>query len=123
MKELNLHWTSGLTMTCLPLLDWVAQPAIEMTEPGGYGDYTGHMTGDTGGLTLEYRLLFLVGTEQVGTGRIKWDGTKEIPWDAEGIAAAVLAAAEITPIHADTKKINAVAVTGSGTEIEPWGPI
>lgn len=39
------------------------------------------------------------------------------------IAAAILAAAQITPIHADLRKVNAIAVDGAGTEADPWGPV
>jgi hypothetical protein len=41
---------------------------------------------------------------------------------AAEIAAAILAAAQITPIHSDIKKVNAVTVTGSGTTLDPWKP-
>lgn len=37
-------------------------------------------------------------------------------------AAAVLAAAQTTPIHADVRKVNDYAVDGSGTDVDPWGP-
>ena len=38
-------------------------------------------------------------------------------------AAAVLAAAQVTPIHSDIKKVNAVTVDGTGTTLDPWGPV
>ena len=38
------------------------------------------------------------------------------------IAAAILAAAQITPIHADLRKINAVTVDGAGVPGNEWGP-
>lgn len=38
-------------------------------------------------------------------------------------AAAVLAAAQTTPIHADVRKVNDYAVDGSGTDVDPWGPV
>jgi hypothetical protein len=37
-------------------------------------------------------------------------------------AAAVLAAAQSTPIHADIRKVNAVTVDGAGTDVDPFGP-
>lgn len=40
---------------------------------------------------------------------------------AADIASAVLAAANITPIAADIKKVNAITVNGNGSSI-PWGP-
>jgi len=36
---------------------------------------------------------------------------------------AVLNAAQTTPIHADTRKINDVPVKGAGTKVNPWGPL
>lgn len=42
---------------------------------------------------------------------------------ASEIAAAILAAAQITPIHADLHKVNSIAVDGAGTEDDPWGPV
>lgn len=42
---------------------------------------------------------------------------------AADIAAAVLAAAQLAPIHADLRKVNAIAVDGAGTEADPWGPV
>lgn len=38
------------------------------------------------------------------------------------IAAAVLAAAQTTPIHSDIRKVNAITVDGGGTDADPWGP-
>lgn len=37
-------------------------------------------------------------------------------------AAAVLAAAQATPIHADIRKVNAITVNGAGTDADPFGP-
>jgi hypothetical protein len=42
--------------------------------------------------------------------------------EKDEIAAAVLAAAAMTPISADVKKVNDTTVTGAGTESDPWGP-
>lgn len=38
-------------------------------------------------------------------------------------AAAVLSAATTTPIHANIKQVNSLAVDGAGTEADPWGPV
>jgi hypothetical protein len=38
------------------------------------------------------------------------------------IAAAVLAAAQVTPIHADMKRLNSVAMEGTGVLGDEWGP-
>lgn len=42
--------------------------------------------------------------------------------DLSALAAAILAAAETTPIHADLRKVLGAAVSGAGTEADPWGP-
>ena len=41
---------------------------------------------------------------------------------ASDIAAAILAAAQITPIYSDIRKVNNLSVNGSGTDGDPWGP-
>lgn len=41
---------------------------------------------------------------------------------AADIAAAVLAMAQITPIHADMRKVKGQTINGSGSEADPWGP-
>ena len=42
---------------------------------------------------------------------------------AAEIATAILAAASITPIHADARSIKGQAIGGNGTEGDPWGPV
>lgn len=39
---------------------------------------------------------------------------------AAEIAAEILAAAQVTPIHADTKKMNGAIVLGNGTSGDKW---
>lgn len=41
---------------------------------------------------------------------------------AAEIAAAILAAAQVTPIYSDIRKVNNLSVNGSGTDGDPWGP-
>lgn len=41
---------------------------------------------------------------------------------ASEIAVAILAAAQITPIHADTRKTKGQTIVGSGIEADPWRP-
>jgi hypothetical protein len=41
---------------------------------------------------------------------------------AAQIAAAVLSAAEVNPIHANVKEVNDYTVDGTGTDQDPWGP-
>jgi hypothetical protein len=42
---------------------------------------------------------------------------------AAQIAEAILAAAIISPIASDTKKVNSINLTGLGTTQSPWGPV
>lgn len=41
---------------------------------------------------------------------------------ADAIAAAILAAAQITPIHSDVQRVRSQNLVGSGVELDPWGP-
>lgn len=42
---------------------------------------------------------------------------------ASEIAAAVLSALQSTEIPVNVKKVNDLIVTGTGTELDPWGPV
>lgn len=42
--------------------------------------------------------------------------------DYSTLAAAILSAAQTTPIHSDVRKVTGITVTGTGTESDPWGP-
>ena len=42
--------------------------------------------------------------------------------NAGAIADAIIAAAQVSPIYSDIRKVNSLSVDGSGTESEPWGP-
>ena len=41
---------------------------------------------------------------------------------AADIADAIFARAQITPIHADLRRVTGQGITGTGTEANPWGP-
>lgn len=41
---------------------------------------------------------------------------------AAAIAATVLAAASATPIAADVRRVRGIAINGTGTQADPWGP-
>lgn len=45
------------------------------------------------------------------------------PPTASDNATATLLAAETTPIRSDIRKVNAYSVKGSGTLLDPWGPV
>jgi len=40
----------------------------------------------------------------------------------EQIAAAILAAAQITPIYSDMRMVKGQGIDGVGSEADPWGP-
>lgn len=42
---------------------------------------------------------------------------------AADIAVAILAAATLTPIYADVRKVVGITVEGTGTELDPWRPV
>lgn len=56
------------------------------------------------------------------TGRLAGSITPFTELSPENLAAAVMAAAEAAPIHADVRKVNAYAVTGDGQTGSEWGP-
>lgn len=68
-----------------------------------------------------------------GSGGVDYDTLATAVWtrairelSASGnsaAAAAVVAAATSTPIHANVKEVNDVAVTGTGTQGDEWGPV
>lgn len=69
------------------------------------GDFAIRINRETPGIAIGY-------STTGGTG----------PTAAE-IAAAILAAAQITPIYSDIRKVNNLSVNGSGTDGDPWGPV
>lgn len=56
------------------------------------------------------------------TGRLAGSITPFTELSPQNLAAAVMAAAETAPIHADIRKVNAYAVTGDGQTGTEWGP-
>lgn len=43
--------------------------------------------------------------------------------ERDAFAQALLTAAQSTPIHANVKEVNDTTVDGSGTALDPWGPV
>jgi hypothetical protein len=43
--------------------------------------------------------------------------------NAGAISDAIIAAAQVSPIYSDIRKVNNLAVDGTGTEGDPWGPV
>jgi len=81
------------------------------------GNYT--MIGNIGATIVPVAGVFVDRTKSAAFATVAGSGGSTGPSAAE-IAAAILAAAQITPIHADTKRMNAALVTGNGSELDPW---
>jgi hypothetical protein len=66
------------------------------------------------------------GLQQVSSGSglstEEHDKLMAIP-DAAANAAATVSAAQTTPLASNIKKVNDIDVDGSGTELDPWGPV
>lgn len=56
------------------------------------------------------------------TGRLYGSISPFTELSPENLASAVIAAAEVTPLHADIRKVNAYAIDGDGAAT-PWGPV
>jgi hypothetical protein len=56
------------------------------------------------------------------TGRLYGAITPFTDLSPEGLASAVIAAAQISPIHSDVRKVNSYTVTGDGQSGSEWGP-
>ena len=79
-----------------------------------------------------YTVIGNIGAEIVPVAGVFVDRTKAAAFSttasggtgptAAEIAAAILAAAQITPIHADMRRVQGQALTGNGSEATPWGP-
>jgi anthranilate phosphoribosyltransferase len=49
--------------------------------------------------------------------------TRDMPaTERDAVAAAVIAAAQATPIDANIKEVNDTTIDGAGTAGDPWGP-
>lgn len=91
----------------------------------------GLASGSATGLATVGALAWAVGNAAGGssatlvcyaTGRLAGSITPFSELSPESLAAAVMAAAQAAPIHADIRKVNAYAVTGDGQSGTEWGP-
>ena len=83
---------------------------------------TGNLFVDGGGVPV----VSTLGTYQVNvnyTVPVQAQGIATGGADVNAIAAAILAAAQVTPIHSDIRKVTGSTVSGAGTEESPWGPV
>lgn len=107
-------WTpfSELSPESLAAAVWQAVAAVN-NEPDSMGARLN--TASSGGVDLN-TLAQAVWSHGV---RTLTSGGTSAP-TVEQIAAAVLAAAQAAPIHADTRDMNGAPVVGTGTEGDPW---
>lgn len=82
------------------------------------GNYT--VIGNIGATIVPVAGVFVDRTKSAAFSTTSSGGSG--PTAAE-IAAAILAAAQITPLHADMRRVQGQSLTGSGTEASPWGPV
>jgi len=86
---------------------------------------TGNLFVDGGGVpvvstlgTYQVNVNYTVPVQAQGIATSGSTGTS-----AADIAAAILSAAQITPIWSDVRKVLNAAIDGAGTELDPWGPV
>lgn len=78
-------------------------------------------TSGGGGIDVVWRdKVFVAIVNTTGTPVITGD-IADVPTAIEN-AAAVLTAAQSTPIYSEIRRVNGVAVDGTGTDLDPWGP-
>jgi hypothetical protein len=97
-NELNIALAkSGLTVTAQRYQSGAAVgSAINLTEVGTSGFYSGDMTGSAG----TYQLTFRSAGANVGSGSIVWDGTAEVPFST--LTTADIPTAAISAIKSKT---------------------
>ncbi|MEY5098394.1 MAG: hypothetical protein RJA36_1113 [Pseudomonadota bacterium] len=93
--------------------DGSAAMSITFNSPilGAIAETTGAASFVITGALVPYAIGHMTGTTDV---------TTELT--ADQVAAATVAALAATTIPVDVRKVNAIDVDGSGTEIDPWGP-
>lgn len=68
--------------------------------------------------SIEYAYGGVPDTVAVGSAVLQAD----IDEIVSSTTSSVFSTAQTTPIHSDVRKVTGIAVTGTGTEIDPWGP-
>lgn len=99
--------TTGLTVTADVFSATGAATAtgISCTDGNGIGRYVGDMPAASAGV---YFVRFTASDGKEGGGVINWDGSAEV----------VLS----NPMDSNLVSVSGVAVSGSGTELDPFGP-
>lgn len=128
--------TANYLLTSMKLKNTHANP-LTVTSGFGRSATTGLVAdiidaaGSTGNIypTPDHVVAYATGSGALTAGDITniWSAatrtiTTTIPSDTDN-AAAVLAAAQTTPIHADIRKVNNHTVDGGGSDADPWGPV
>lgn len=136
--EASLQGAASITVsvanaTAFPLNDTspLRDASATFTVSGSLTPYAiGHMVGSTvdnsvltaDSITAAVWNAILADFNENGTAGKALDSAGSGGVDIEALAAAILAAAQITPIHADTRRIRGQNLTGDGSEANPWGP-
>jgi len=107
----------------------------------GYSDLTPEGIRDNvwNAIAANYNTVGTMGSKlnAAGSGGVDLNALAEAVWEyvdrtltaggsgatPEEIAAAILLAAQATPIHSDIRKVNDVSVKGVGTPADPWNPV
>lgn len=116
--------TANYTLTSMQIKN-TSSPSEPLVVSGGYGIDSSTGTSlplvDTTGGTLIFAPDHVVPFQTTGTYAITGDISTVLSAIGD-VPADTLAAAALTPICADIRKVNNLAVSGSGTEADPWGP-
>lgn len=98
-------------------VDFINGYQLKFPTPGNYT-----VIGNIGATIVPVAGVFVDRTKSAAFATVAGSGGSSGP-SASEIAAAILAAAQVTPIHSDIKKVNNITVTGQGTANSPWGPV
>ena len=115
LNELAAGVQTGLTIELVG--DWqICFPAGNYIARVGGGNLIGGPGGDPVAYSAGVQTLLI----QSAASTVVTAGGS-VPTAAQN-AAAVLAAAQATPIHSDIRKVYNTAIDGAGTTLDPWGP-
>jgi hypothetical protein len=95
-------------------LDYINGYQLKFPNPGNYT-----VIGNIGATIVPVDGVFVDRTKSAAFATVAGSGGSTGP-TAEEIAAAILAAAQITPIHANVQKMNSYGVIGTGQAGDDW---
>jgi hypothetical protein len=95
-------------------LDYINGYQLKFPNPGNYT-----VIGNIGATIVPVAGVFVDRTKSAAFATVAGSGGSTGPTAAE-IAAAILAAAQVTPIHSNVKQMNSATVYGTGVEADKW---